>query len=195
MKSPKVTFDAILSQTKQYYDKKLAAYGPIPTGVDWNSAASQELRFEQLLKVCDTSNPFTLNDFGCGYGALVAHMIGRDYRFKYNGFDLSLQMIDAAWEKYGDFGHCRFTSDRESLGVADYTVASGIFNVKLQTRDEEWQGYVLHTLGKIAELSKKGFAFNVLTKYSDPEFMRPDLFYADPLFLFDYCKRNFSIFR
>ena len=194
MKGSKVTFDAILSQTKQYYDKKLGAYGPTPKGVDWNSAASQELRFEQLLKVCDTSNLFALNDYGCGYGALVAYMTGRNYGFEYNGFDLSVQMIDAARKEYGDFENCVFSSNEESLGVADYTVASGIFNVKLQTSDEEWKDYVLHTLGKIAELSKKGFAFNALTKYSDPEFMRDDLFYADPLFLFDYCKRKFSRF-
>jgi len=194
MKSSKLTFDAILSQTKQYYDKKLGAYGPTPKGVDWNSAASQELRFEQLLKVCDTSNLFALNDYGCGYGALVAYMTGRNYRFEYSGFDLSVQMIDAARKEYGDFEHCQFSSDEGSLGVADYTVASGIFNVKLQTSDEGWKNYVLHALGKMAELSKKGFAFNALTKYSDPEFMRDDLFYADPLFLFDYCKRNFSRF-
>jgi SAM-dependent methyltransferase len=194
MKGSKVTFDAILSQTRQYYDKKLVTYGLSPKGVDWNSAQSQELRFEQLLKVCNTSNLFTLNDYGCGYGALAAYMTGQDYRFEYNGFDLSIQMIDAALKEYGDLRHCAFVSDEESLGVADYTVASGIFNVKLQTSYEEWQGYVLHTLGKMAELSKKGFAFNALTKYSDPEFMRDDLFYADPLFLFDYCKRNFSRF-
>ena len=194
MKGTKVTFDAILSQTKQYYDKKLDAYGPSPKGVDWNSAESQELRFEQLLKVCDTSSPFTLNDYGCGYGALAGYLAGKGCEFEYTGFDLSAQMIDEACGKYGKLRHCAFVSDEGSLGVADYTVASGIFNVKQQTSDEGWQGYVLHTLGKIAELSKKGFAFNVLTKYSDPEFMRDDLFYADPLFLFDYCKRNLSRF-
>jgi hypothetical protein len=32
----------------------------------------------------------------------------------------------------------------------------------------------------------------VLSLYSDPERRRPDLFYADPLFLFDYCKTRFS---
>ncbi len=194
MKASKVTFDVILSQTRQYYDKKLDVYGPSPKGVDWNSAESQELRFEQLLKICDTSSPFSLNDYGCGYGALAAYMAEQDYRFEYNGFDLSVQMIDAARKEYGDFGHCQFSSNEGSLGVADYTVASGIFNVKLQTSDEGWKEYVRHTLAKMAELSRKGFAFNALTKYSDPEFMRDDLFYADSLFMFDYCKRNFSRF-
>ncbi len=35
-------------------------------------------------------------------------------------------------------------------------------------------------------------AFNLLTSYSDKDMMRPDLYYGDPLFYFDYCKRNFS---
>jgi len=32
----------------------------------------------------------------------------------------------------------------------------------------------------------------MLTKYSDREYMKEYLYYADPLFIFDYCKRNFS---
>ncbi len=35
-------------------------------------------------------------------------------------------------------------------------------------------------------------AFNALTTYSDPEKQRSELYYADPLQLFDYCKRNLS---
>jgi hypothetical protein len=32
----------------------------------------------------------------------------------------------------------------------------------------------------------------MLTKYSEKEFMRDNLYYADPLFIFDYCKKNFA---
>ena len=53
---------------------------------------------------------------------------------------------------------------------------------------------MLRTLEKIDALSRKGFAFNVLTKYSDREFMRDDLYYADPIFLFEHCRRKFSRF-
>lgn len=194
MKGISVNLDAILFQTKQYYNDKLGEYGPTSKGVDWNSTETQELRFEKLLKVCETGNLFTLNDYGCGYGALALYMTEQDYRFKYNGFDISGKMIAAAQREYGKFGHCAFFSDEKHLDVADYTVASGIFNVKLQTNEETWKEYLLHTLGKMADVSKKGFAFNVLTKYSDPEFMRDDLFYEDPRFLFDYCKRKFSRF-
>ena len=40
--------------------------------------------------------------------------------------------------------------------------------------------------------SQKGFAFNMLTIYSDKEYMKDNLYYSDPLFFFDFCKRNFS---
>jgi hypothetical protein len=103
-------------------------------------------------------------------------------------------MIARAVELYRNNGKYEFTTDESLLSEADYTIASGIFNVKLQTGEEEWQDYVLSVLGKIAQLSSKGFAFNMLTKYSDRERMRPDLYYADPLFFFDYCKKNFSRF-
>jgi hypothetical protein len=51
---------------------------------------------------------------------------------------------------------------------------------------------VVDSLKRFNDLSRKGFASNFLTKYSDADRMRPDLYYADPLYLFDYCKRNFS---
>ena len=44
------------------------------------------------------------------------------------------------------------------------------------------------------DVSLKGFAFNVLTLYSDVEKRRFDLHYADPLALFDHCKRYYSRF-
>jgi hypothetical protein len=71
-------------------------------------------------------------------------------------------------------------------------VASGIFNVKLDTPEETWREYVLETLERLSRLASRGFAFNVLSLYSDPERRRPDLFYADPLFLFDHCKTRFA---
>jgi SAM-dependent methyltransferase len=186
--------ERILDSVREYYTAKIEEYGPTPEGVDWNSLESQQLRFEQLAKVCDASLPFSINDYGCGYGALVDYLVGKGYAFHYHGFDISDRMIDKAEELHQELSGCQFTTDGSTLRVADYTVASGIFNVKLRNRDDEWREHVLSTLHTIAELSDLGFAFNALTIYSDPEFMRPDLFYADPLHLFDYCKRNFSRF-
>jgi hypothetical protein len=85
-----------------------------------------------------------------------------------------------------------FVNSADALEPVDYTVASGIFNVKLATPPDEWRDYVLDTLDAIAGLSAKGFAFNMLTSYSDPDRMRDDLYYGDPRFFFDHCKSRYA---
>jgi hypothetical protein len=75
---------------------------------------------------------------------------------------------------------------------ADYTIASGIFNLKFEQSQAEWTDYILQTLHTLDQKSSKGFAFNALTSYSDPEYMKEELAYCDPCKLFDFCKRNFS---
>jgi SAM-dependent methyltransferase len=184
----------ILGDVESYYSKKIAVHGATARGVDWNSPDSQRLRFVQLLKLTDHSQPFTINDYGCGYGALADYLKGEGYAFQYWGFDISPPMIAKAAELHAGMRELTFVSKNHDLNEADYTVASGIFNVKLRAASTEWESYVLRTLETINRLSKRGFAFNVLTKYSDPELRRPDLYYADPLFFFDYCKTKFSRF-
>jgi SAM-dependent methyltransferase len=189
-----VTFEKMLKSAARYYTGKLEKHGPTPAGVDWNSAESQTLRFEQLLKLCDAAGPFSINDYGCGYGALYDHMRGKGLDFEYRGYDVSEAMIAAARRLHAGKPRCEFFAEESLLRPADYTVASGIFNVRMDFGDEEWHRYMLHTVGRLSEGSVKGFAFNVLTSYSDPGKMRDDLHYADPLFWFDYCKKQFSRF-
>lgn len=187
-----MSFHDLLAGVGRYYSDKVRTFGPTARGVDWNSPESQELRFEQLLKVCDLSKPFSINDYGCGYGALAEYMTRKGCAFRYCGFDISEDMLSKAIELHREHSQCKFVREDSDLALMDYTVASGIFNVRLGTGDSEWMDYVTHALGRLSELSGKGFAFNMLTKYSDPERMRPDLYYADPGRVFDLCKVRFS---
>jgi SAM-dependent methyltransferase len=188
-----VAAESILNRVEQYYSGRFTAHGATARGVDWNSADSQELRFEQLLKVCEgVSGPVSLNDYGCGYGALVAHLDTRGEAFSYTGFDVSAAMLDHAKRTYAGRPDCEFVTGENELPRADYTVASGILNVKLGFSYDAWEEYVRDTLARLASLSTRGFAFNALTSYSDPELRRDDLYYADPRVVFDHCKRTFS---
>lgn len=179
----------ILTRVQEYYDEKLRVHGPTARGVDWKSQESQQLRFAQLLKLIDHTRPFTVNDFGCGFGALIDYLETSGFQFEYVGFDISSEMIAQAEALHPGLS---FVTDKDRLREADYTLASGLFNVKLQTGEAEWKNYLLEVLDTMNSLSKSGFAFNALTKYSDAKFMRPDLYYADPLFFFDHCKTNYS---
>jgi SAM-dependent methyltransferase len=183
-----------LNPVISYFEDRLAAHGATPAGVDYNSINAMEIRFEQILKVCDTSQPFSVLDFGCGFGAMVEYLFKKEYQFTYYGYDIVESMLDEARHIYGDKKQCHFSSNINEIPVCDYVVESGIFNMRLKADYKEWTEYVLQTLHQFDHFSKKGFGFNFLTKYSDPEYIerRPDLYYADPCYYFDYCKKHFS---
>lgn len=181
----------MLDAVRRYYSEKIVEHGPSAKGVDWRDEASQELRFEQLLNVCDLSAPFTINDYGCGYGALATYLEELGVDFRYTGFDISTEQLAQA-RALVDSDRCRFVEREDELERADYTVASGIFNVRLHAPVEAWAAQAHETLARIDALSARGFSFNMLTSYSDPELMREDLWYADPREVFDHCKRTFS---
>jgi len=185
--------EPILTAVERYYSGRFAEHGPTARGVDWNSEESQELRFAQLLKVCDDSNrAFSLIDYGCGYGALARYLERQEFDASYVGFDVSSSMLDHARCEHGHAPRVIFVARADELHPADYTVASGIFNVKLDVENSRWRKYVLEQLEMLAHLSLRGFAFNMLSSYSDTDKMRPDLYYGDPSFFFDLCKRRYA---
>ncbi len=180
-------------QAKVYFEERLSTHGATARGVDWNSETAQELRFSQLGKVLPQGQPFSLLDYGCGYGALGGYLLRQGLQMQqYVGYDVLDSMVEKAGEVYSDRSRFTFTSRFADLSEQDYSIASGIFNLKLETSNEAWTEYVIGELHKIDALSRKGFSFNMLTRYSDAEYMRPHLYYADPCFLFDYCKTHFS---
>lgn len=192
MKDRPPPLSPLLSGIERYYTARLAQYGATARGVDWNSGESQTLRFRQLEKLFAAERSFSINDIGCGYGPLYAFLGGRYEGLDYYGCDISRAMIDAARTIYGGRSNAAFAVEARPSRVADYGVASGIFNVRLDHSPQEWQEYLLDMLDAIDQTSRRGFAFNCLTTYSDPDRMREDLHYADPAALFDLCKRRYA---
>lgn len=188
----RVRFTDVIARNNAFYRDKLREHGPTNRGVDFNSPEAMALRFEMLLKIRDRDAPFTINDYGCAYGALYDWLAARALDFHYRGFDVSDEMIGHARRLHAGIDNADFVTDESALPVADFTVAGGIFNLPFGLPADAWLAHIHATLARLAALSRRGFAFNALTVYSDPERMRPDLYYADPGQLFDYCKRTFS---
>jgi SAM-dependent methyltransferase len=178
----------------EYFTEKLETFGATAKGVDYNGEQARLIRFAELVKIIDPTKRFSIIDYGCGYGAMFEYLQEKGWEFEYYGVDLIEKMVSAGREKYKDFSNAHFTTEEKELPVADYLVAAGIFNIKLESPYDEWQNFICETLPRMNALCSKGFSFNMLTKYSDADRMaeRPDLFYGDPLFFFDFCKRNFS---
>ena len=177
-----------------HYESLLQQHGAVPPGVGWNSDFAQNERFAQLCEILPREDvPVTVLDFGCGFGSLAEYLASRRTHFSYVGYDASANMIDAARERVHD-PRVRFESDWERVPQCDCVIASGIFNVRGDWSDERWRLYIEETLRSIHERATSGWSANFLTSYSDRERMRPELYYADPLALFDWCKRNLSRF-
>ena len=181
-------------KAREYYEAKLRTHGATPAGMDWNSQASQELRFRQLARLWDDAPEASILDYGCGYAALASFLREGAHAGAYCGYDVSAEMVDAAAAHVSGLPDCRVTAARADLSAMDYAVASGVLNVKQDASDASWQAYVHETIADLAALGGRGFGFNALTLYSDADKRRPDLYYADPLELFDHCKRTYSRF-
>ncbi len=179
----------------RFYTDHLKGHGDSSQGVGWKNDAAQEIRFIQLLKVIDQQNGFSINDLGCGTGKLFSFLMTNHLKAaRYNGYDILQEMIDSAKSKLANHDNVilKMIQSPSEMEIADYSICSGIFNVKYDVSEADWLHNILTTLNAMNEKSIRGFSFNLLTKYSDKEFMQNYLYYADPLFMFDYCKRTFS---
>lgn len=178
-----------------YFQDKLDRFGTTPRGVDWNSVEAQEIRFAQLARLVRSGaegGSFSILDYGSGFGLLYDFLRRLGCQPDYLGYDFVGDMVARGREMHPGDARCAFTSDEPSLPAVDYAVASGIFNIRLEASEETWRDYVVGILERMNGLASKGIAFNMLTSYSDPEYMKSHLYYADPCFYFDYCKRHFS---
>ena len=180
-----------LEEVKALYTDNIQKHGASSQSVGWNTKDCQNLRFEKLLSMVDKSDTFTMNELGCGYGALIDYMDEFNFRCStYTGLDISEEMISQALTLHSEKDHVSFLQSDHVSEIADYSVASGIFNVCFESSKEKWEKHILDTLTNLNECSKKGFSFNLLTSYVDYE--ESHLYYGAPCFFFDFCKKNFS---
>jgi SAM-dependent methyltransferase len=179
---------ADLTGITRLYEESLAEHGVKPLAVGWRDEVSHRLRFGKLASVIEKSEDVSINDLGCGYGAFYEYLVEVGVKVTlFRGYDISERMVSLAKQRVpgGDF----ILGDAIDQ-PADYSFASGIFNVRLQESEEKWQKHVEQTLSNLFEQSRCGFAFNLLSTYVD--YREPHLFYGDPLYFFDLCKRRFS---
>jgi SAM-dependent methyltransferase len=182
-----------LNQLRQFFDDKIKAHGPTGEGVGWKDTAAQRARYAQLLHLFEpTVLRFSVIDYGCGAGALAGYIAEQGYQMDYLGYDMTPASVEAARAAHGHLPGVRFTADERDLRPVDYVVGCGLFSMRLNTPDDEWHAYMLRMIERLWSLSTRGIVFNSLTSYSDPAYMRPELFYPDPMQVFDFCKRTLS---
>lgn len=185
------TLDGIYRDVERYYAAKLRRFGATPLGVDWSCVPTQALRFHQLLKLCEFEAPFSLNDLGCGYGALLEYLdrYHPQAEIDYLGIDLSSAMVRKAtrlWQR----PYVRFQRDSQSSRSADYSIASGIFNVMLHHSLEDWESFIESTLRHLSATSRRGFAVNFVLPSKPGQRKRPGLYCTLPSRWISYCEAS-----
>jgi SAM-dependent methyltransferase len=185
--------DEAYRQVERYYTQKLRRYGPSPLGVDWSCMPTQALRFRKLLTLCDFESPFSLNDIGCGYGALLDYLAlyHPQTRVDYLGIDLSPAMVRSAKKRWtGET--IRFHQGVESPRSAEYSIASGIFNVMLDQPIALWEQLIETTLAHLRRTSRKGFAVNFVHLPASGERARTGLYCTRPARWSEFCETRLS---
>ena len=182
----------ILTRVAEYYTATLQRHGCTPQGADWRTEESQLWRFAELLRLIAGEQDCSLIDYGCGYGMLADYLHEQRTPYRYIGFDLSVAMVAAARSRHQSGCECRFAADRQSVTPADFAIASGVLNVRLDIAEDRWGEHVLETIDDLASLGRRGFAFNALSSHVPTERRRAHLYYADPIALLIHCAGHFS---
>ncbi len=174
---------------RNYFKNTFEEHGESSEGLDYNGRQSHYRRLGVLVNEIDTFENFSINDVGCGFGSFLDALYGSGRNnFEYTGYDLVEEMTTLGRQNWTiknpqlEF----ITGGTEALKMADYSVASGTFNMKQQAPHDEWHNYVLKCLKDMIDHSKVKIAVNFLTSYSDEEYMREDLYYPDPREMFDF---------
>lgn len=183
-------FGGLKRSVVDYYEARLARFGPTPRGMDWKDRDSQWLRFRVLSEVCDLAGK-TVHEIGAGAGHFHDFLAERAIAAHYSGSDLSEAMVAEARRLHPGVPFQRLDLLTEALDTRyDVVLCSGVLHVRLDHSDEEWREFVWATIRRMFEACQIAIAFNLMS--DDVDFRAPGLFYANPGEVFERCRRELS---
>lgn len=183
-----------LPPVSEAYALRLRQYGASPRGVLWNNLQGQQLRFELMVSMIGPGfarEGLSVNDLGCGYGAFFDFLseFPAMRGGRYFGYDVCKPMVQAARARLAD-PRAQFIHASKATHGADYSFASGTFNMKLKTSRKRWKSYVFESLKELWAMTAKGMAFNMLDISGQGR--TTWLFYADPGEFLDFAMGELS---
>jgi SAM-dependent methyltransferase len=183
-----------------YFEGLLAEHGPNYKALDWNSVASQHLRYKILKEIFiygKKAAGISVLDVGCGlgdlYGFFKAEGILSRNRIDYTGYDIAPRLIDAAKKKYPEARlEVLDILQERYLGKYDYLICSGIFNIRTDEEEVHLE-HVREMLFRAYDLANCGVAVNFLSQGGLPigdldEMNSGRYYYFDPERIMNYVR-------
>ncbi len=141
----------------EFYLGAYKKYGLSPKGLNWNSLATQEIRFEIITKFLeDKIDDFIIGDAGCGFGDFLKYWQIKHLEPKeYVGIDCEETFVEICQRRFPS--NCFVCRDilQDRLPQVDWYVASGSLNILSDF--ETWL-----FLENMLNSATKGVVFNIL---------------------------------
>lgn len=162
-----------------HYNVLLEKFGDSPQAVAWRDQPFQEFRFASVAQVFEhEAGPISVYEVGCGLGHMYEFLRQRFPSAAYAGCDINPQMIELALRRIPNVR----LETRDIVAApppsSDYVVASGIFNLRMQTSVDRWWSTVKSVLKAMYGFAGKGIAANFLTDRVD--WQRDIAYHQDP---------------
>lgn len=177
----------------RHYENCLEQFGDSHRGVDWPNAADAAKRYRIMLDVVRQGDAqATLLDFGCGASHLYQYMLEQQAGLRYAGLDASPAFCALSARKYpqNEYLCLDVLVEPERLPSFDYVVMNGVFTEKRDLSFDDMYGYMRRLLSLVFAKTRRGMAFNVMSKQVDWE--RDDLFHMPIGLLTDFLARDLS---
>jgi SAM-dependent methyltransferase len=186
------TTPSILAPVAHSFGWSVTKHGPVHRAVAWRDEERQYRRFQifvGLLAYDVDRDDITINDLGCGYGAMFDTFkeLPQFRDGTYFGYDISDAMVKAARENITD-PRALFIQNHQATEKADYSFVSGTYNMKMTAEDVEWREYIEENLIQLWSKTRIGLGFNMLNIQSP--LREKTLFYGDPDYFTEFCKKH-----
>jgi SAM-dependent methyltransferase len=174
------------------YEWSINKYGPNHRAAAWRDEKRQQRRFDifaGLLAYDINRDNITINDLGCGYGAMfdTYKNLPQFKHGRYFGYDISKAMINTARINVTDT-RALFFLTHEATENADYSFVSGTYNMKMAADEDKWLKYIEHSILQLWSKTKISMGFNMLNIGSP--LRESTLYYADPNYFLNFCQKN-----
>lgn len=160
------------------YEARLREFGYSPETLGWGKHGRQEVRFSVLAAAALANPAGSVLDCGCGFADLYDFLRARGWNGTYVGVDISSGLLAEARTRHPELRliEADATSDKASLPLSDYVIASGVFNAELPSgKNIE---HIRRSLETLHALAKRQVAVDFLSSYVD--FRKPGSWHTDP---------------